>query len=97
MNTGVCVGGITFDGRFVRLLDNNGHNQSDDCPFKINEAYDITFIEKQNPTPPHIEDILVQSSKYVGRLKDGISMIDFITKEISVYAEVILIIYLIRL
>ena len=58
MNTGVCVGGITFDGRFVRLLDNNGHNQSDDCPFKINEAYDITFIEKQNPTPPHIEDIL---------------------------------------
>ena len=31
MNTGVCVGGITFDGRFVRLLDNNGHNQSDDC------------------------------------------------------------------
>lgn len=38
MNTGVCVGGITFDGRFVRLLDNNGHNQSDDCPFKINEA-----------------------------------------------------------
>ena len=66
MNTGVCVGGITFDGRFVRLLDNNGHNQSDDCPFKINEAYDITFIEKQNPTPPHIEDILVQSSKYVG-------------------------------
>ena len=80
MNTGVCVGGITFDGRFVRLLDNNGHNQSDDCPFKINEAYDITFIEKQNPTPPHIEDILVQSSKYVGRLKDGISMIDFITK-----------------
>lgn len=26
MNTGVCVGGITFDGRFVRLLDNNGHN-----------------------------------------------------------------------
>lgn len=29
MNTGVCVGGITFDGRFVRLLDNNGHNQSD--------------------------------------------------------------------
>lgn len=80
MNTGVCVGGITFDGRFVRLLDNNGHNQSDDCPFKINEAYDITFIEKQNPTPPHIEDILVQSSKYVGRLKDDISMIDFITK-----------------
>ena len=79
MNTGVSVGGITFDGRFVRLLDNNGHNQSDDCPFKINEAYDITFIEKQNPTPPHIEDILVQSSKYVGRLKDDISMIDFTT------------------
>ena len=80
MNMGVCVGGITFDGRLVRLLDNNGHNQSNGCPYKINEVYEVAFIEKQNPIPPHIEDILVQSSKYVEQLKDDIRMINVITK-----------------
>jgi len=81
MNTGVCVGGITLDGRFVRLLDNNEHNQSNDCPFQIYECYDITFIERPSLTPPHTEDILIQSSINAGRLKDGIKMIDFLTKK----------------
>jgi hypothetical protein len=80
MNTGVCVGAVSYDGKFVRLLDSKGYNQPENCPFKINEIYDITFIHKQNPKPPHTEDILVLTSKYEGKLEDGIRMIDFITE-----------------
>lgn len=79
MKTGVCVGGITPEGRFVRLLDSFGHNQPNDCPFKIKELYEITFKEKQSLIPPHTEDILVENFKFLGRLKDHIRMIDYIT------------------
>lgn len=79
MNMGVCVGGITLDGRFVRLLDEGGQNQPNNCPFEINQIYEITFKERRNLIAPHTEDILLQSSKYIRRLKDKIRMIDFIT------------------
>lgn len=59
MSNSACVGGILANGRFVRLLDSKGHNQNSDTMLNIGDVYDITFTERAEKKPPHIEDILV--------------------------------------
>lgn len=81
MNGGkCCVGGITGGGRFVRLLTSNGENQSEDTDLTPRQVWEMEFTERQNLNPPHIEDVLIQSKKLKGELKDDIKVIDFINK-----------------
>lgn len=63
MSNAVCVGGLLENGRSVRLLTRNGHNQDTDTQINIGHIYSITFSERHDKRPPHIEDIL---GKYVG-------------------------------
>lgn len=81
MNNGqVCVGGITLQGRYVRLLDSNGSNQPGDTDLAPKQAWEIEYKERTNNTPPHVEDILIQSRKPKGKLKINITIKDFIEK-----------------
>jgi hypothetical protein len=81
MNNGqVCVGGITLQGRYVRLLDLNGSNQPGDTDLAPKQAWEIEYEERTNNTPPHVEDILIQSRKPKGKLKNNITIKDFIEK-----------------
>lgn len=62
MSSNDCVGGIvTKTGQFVRLLDESGRNQPENCDFEIGEIWDIKFSSRNNSTPPHREDILISS------------------------------------
>lgn len=62
MTSNECVGGICREtGKFVRLLDMNGDNQTIDCEFEIGEIWEIEFKERYNVSPPHMEDILIIS------------------------------------
>jgi len=40
-NNHVCIGGITKDGLFVRLLDENGYNHLNTVDFKIGQVWNI--------------------------------------------------------
>ena len=81
MNNGqACVGGITLDGRYVRLLDINGNNQPENTDFEPKQAWEIKFSERENNAPPHVEDIIVHSRETKGKLKDNITIKDFILK-----------------
>lgn len=81
MNNGqVCIGGLTLNGKYVRLLDRNGNNQPENTDLSPKQAWEIDFIEKSNNVPPHVEDILVQSRIRQGRLKAEITIKDFIEK-----------------
>ncbi|MCD6564545.1 MAG: hypothetical protein J7K53_01240 [Bacteroidales bacterium] len=81
MNNGqVCIGGITLQGRYVRLLDSNGSNQPGDTDLAPKQAWEIEYKERTNNTPPHVEDILIQSRKPKGKLKNNITIKDFIEK-----------------
>lgn len=81
MNNGqVCVGGITLQGRYVRLLDPNGSNQPGDTDLAPKQAWEIEYKERTNNIPPHVEDILIQSRKPKGKLKNNITIKDFIEK-----------------
>lgn len=79
-NNQVCVGGLTMKGRYVRLLDENGSNQDENTDLNPKQAWEVEFVERANNTPPHVEDILIQSRTRKGSLKNGITIKDFIEK-----------------
>lgn len=81
MNNGqACVGGITLSGRYVRLLDEDEHNQPEETNYAPRQAWEITFSERKNNVAPHVEDIVVHSRESKGKLKDNITIKDFIIK-----------------
>lgn len=81
MNEGkCCVGAITTAGRYVRLLTSNGENQAETTALAPRQIWEITFLERHNPEPPHVEDVLIQSQKFVENLNDKIKINDFIER-----------------
>ena len=63
----VCVGGFDLDThRNVRLLNAQGYNQPANTPYQIGEVWDLVYRPRAGCEPPHIEDVLVTSSRRVG-------------------------------
>ena len=87
MQHGICVGGVTLDGEFVRLLDENGHHPNEDTRYEIRQLWDTVFKQPYNPRPlPHSEDVCVISKRLKGTLKEGMTMMEFLnSKNIPVY------------
>lgn len=75
-----CVGGITESGRYVRLLNSKGENQCETTSLTPRQVYSISFKERNNTDPPHVEDVLIQSSTLKGVLRKDLKVIDFIKK-----------------
>jgi len=67
MASNECVGGILENGQFVRLLDEQGSNQPIDCDFEIGDIWEIDFVSRNNATPPHTEDILIEQKTFSQR------------------------------
>tara|TARA_B100000674_G_scaffold351734_1_gene294950 strand:+ start:4334 stop:5008 length:675 start_codon:yes stop_codon:yes gene_type:complete len=84
MNNGVCVGGVLANGRFVRLLQSNGYNQYSDTEFEIGDVYTITFSERQNAVPPHVEDILVNTFEHKFTFETIDKMVEYLTDKLKI-------------
>lgn len=66
-----CVGGLLIDNnRLVRLLNPGNWDQFADTELDIGDVWDIVFQERDDTEPPHIEDIIVISKKYVRDIGD---------------------------
>ena len=61
-----CIGGISYDGRSVRLLMSNGGHWDSSAPFQVGQIWDIQFSPVAAPILPHVEDVLVSQYNYVG-------------------------------
>lgn len=69
MKDGVCVSGLTqISHRGVRLLPKNRRNQSVDTAFDIGQVWEMEFQNAASVEPPHVEDVIVFSTEYVGRV-----------------------------
>lgn len=79
-----CVGGVLANGRFVRLLDENGYNQPADTVLEIGDVYTITFLEREDTTPPHVEDILVQRKEHKFTFSTIDEMVSYLTDKLNV-------------
>lgn len=75
MTNAACVGGITTNGKYVRLLNVGGNNQPKNTDFEVGQFWDIEYVERTNLLPPHIEDIIITSKKLVGTLKKERTML----------------------
>lgn len=80
MSNGSCVGALTFNGKFLRLLNETGHNQPTDTDFSVRQIWEIEYKERDYMKPPHIEDVLVISKKCKGTLKEEIKMLELVKK-----------------
>ena len=84
MSNASCIGGVLANGRFVRLLNQNGYNQEIDTPLNIGDVWTIEFVEKENKRPPHIEDILVTKKSYKFTFETIDKMVDYLTNKLQI-------------
>lgn len=84
MSSAACVGGVLANGRFVRLLDSDGYNQDSDTDLEVGDVYTITFSERTEKTPPHIEDILVHTMVHKFTFSSIEKMVEYLTVKLKV-------------
>jgi len=84
MSSAACVGGVLANGRFVRLLNSDGYNQDSDTELEVGDVYTITFSERTEKTPPHVEDILVHSMEYKFTFSSIDKMVEYLTEKLKV-------------
>ena len=65
-----CVGGITEEGRSVRLLSPTGGNLNVHAPYQIGQLWNMTFTPVSLLRAPHVEDVLVTNARFVGVVPD---------------------------
>ena len=66
-----CVGGLVIsNNKFVRLLNPGNWDQYADTDFEISDIWDINYTERQDVVPPHIEDVIIQSKKFVRKIEN---------------------------
>ena len=65
-NYSACVGGLNLEAnQSVRLLGPDGANQPSSTKFDVGQIWDIQYLQPQNLIPPHYEDVIIQSSRFV--------------------------------
>lgn len=84
MSSAACVGGVLANGRFVRLLDSDGYNQDSDTDLEVGDVYTITFSERTEKTPPHVEDILVHTMEHKFSFSSIEKMVEYLTDKLKV-------------
>lgn len=84
MSNSACVGGVLDNGRFVRLLNSHGYNQDSDTDIEVGAVYSISFSERDDKIPPHIEDILVYSMTYKFTFESIDKMLEYLTSKLKV-------------
>jgi ATP-dependent DNA helicase RecQ len=78
MSTAACVGGLVLsNNRYVRLLNPGNYNQPTDTDFEVGDIYELTFTDRTNIHPPHIEDVIISSKAFVRRVDN---MPNFLTQ-----------------
>ena len=66
-----CVGGLIINNnQLVRLLNPGNWDQYADTDFDIGDIWDISFQNREDVEPPHIEDVIIQSKKYSRKIEN---------------------------
>lgn len=61
-----CIGGITEQGRSVRLLAPGGKNWDAGAPFQVGQRWAMSLTPLATVTAPHTEDVIVTGSARIG-------------------------------
>ncbi len=68
---GACIGGITFEGRSVRLIAADAaFNEHVGLEYTVGEVWEVEGTAPQEIIPPHVENIVVQSKRRLGPMSN---------------------------
>ena len=69
--SGACIGGITFDGRSVRLIPLVGDvHDGANLEYSVGDVWEVDATPAVAVTPPHIENVIVRSKRRMGPMTD---------------------------
>jgi len=74
--SGACVGGITHEGRSVRLVSSDPHDAHAGLEYAVGEVWEIEDQPVLALTPPHVEEVIVLSAKRLPQRPDLETMIE---------------------
>lgn len=71
MGRGACVGGVTFDGRSVRLIAADaGEDDAFNMEYTVGDVWEIREYVEPALIPPHVENIVVRSKRRLPPIDD---------------------------
>ena len=56
---GACVGGITVDGRSVRLVAADAANEHAGLEYEVGDIWEVESAPDESIQPPHVENVIV--------------------------------------
>jgi len=67
MGGGACVGGLTFDGRSLRLIASDREtNEHFNLDYQVGEVWEIETRPDPEIIPPHVENVIVVNKRRLG-------------------------------
>ena len=77
MGGGACIGGITTDGRSVRLIASDAaFNDHFNLEYQIGETWEIEADEPKDLIPPHVENLIVRHKRRLASRADLATIIE---------------------
>src|SRR5690349_1467069 len=78
-----CIGGLSLtDNVNLRLLRADTSDYPGDTDFEVGQLWDVEYAKSTQLQPPHVEDVLVQSCKLLGRQEN---MKEFLLQRITAW------------
>ena len=77
MGKGACIGGITQDGKSVRLMpaDIDAQERAGQ-EYEVGDLWEVEATPASDITPPHVENIIVYKKRRLPPLRDPIAIIE---------------------
>ncbi len=70
---GACIGGITFEGRSVRLIAADAaYNERAGLEYEVGEVWEVDATPADHVVPPHVENIIVRAKRRLGPMTDPV-------------------------
>ena len=74
---GACVGGITADGRSVRLIaPDAAFNEHHNLEYEVGQRWEIDADPPREVTPPHVENVIVRHKRRLAPAGDLVGLIE---------------------
>lgn len=80
MSNAACIGAMTVNGRYIRLLNEGGFNQPLDTSFEVRQLWEIEFVERANRIAPHIEDVIIRTKRLRGKMRSDYTMLQLVQR-----------------
>src|SRR5690242_14770213 len=73
---GACIGGITADGRSVRLVSHDPDDERWGLAFQVGEVWEVSGGPPWQVVPPHVENLVVHERRRVRQVADAVPTIE---------------------